>query len=170
MGTLQNGSERIFQAILAAAQAPGRQLVLSIGKNLDPDKLGTLSPNTIVVRSAPQLEVLKRASLCITHAGLNTALESLTAGVPMVAIPVTNDQPGVGARIAHTGTGVVVPLKTLAGELAVQKLREAIETVLTDGCYRENTQQIQQAIERTNGLKMAADLIDRTLRETVRPA
>lgn len=170
MGTLQNGAERIFEAIVAAAQAPGRQLVLSIGKNLDPDKIGTLSANTIVVRSAPQLEVLKRASLCITHAGLNTALESLTAGVPMVAIPVTNDQPGVGARVAHTGTGVVVPLKTLAGELAVQKLREAIETVLTDGCYRENTQRIQQAIERTNGLGMAADLIDRTLRKAVRPS
>jgi MGT family glycosyltransferase len=169
MGTLQNGAERIFEAIVAAAQAPGRQLVLSIGKNLDPDKIGTLSANTIVVRSAPQLEVLKRASLCITHAGLNTALESLTAGVPMVAIPVTNDQPGVGARIAHTETGVVVPLKTLASELGVQKLRATIETVLSDGIYRENTRRIQQAIERTNGLRMAADLIDRALREAVRP-
>ena len=88
----------------------------------------------------------------------------------MVAIPVTNDQPGVGARIAHTGTGVVVPLKMVAGELGVQKLREAIETVLTDRFYRDNTQRIQQAIERTNGLRMAADLIDCTLREAVRPA
>ena len=170
MGTLQNGTERIFEAIVAAAQAPGRQLVLSIGKNLDPDKIGRLSANTIVVRNAPQLEVLKRASLCITHAGLNTVLESLTAGVPMVAIPVTNDQPGVGARIAYTQTGVVVPLRMVAGELGVQKLREAIETVLTDGIYRENTQRIQEAIERTNGLRMAADLIDCTLREAVRPA
>jgi zeaxanthin glucosyltransferase len=169
MGTLQNGAEGIFAAIVAAAQAPGRQLVLSIGQKLDPGKIGTLSANTIVVRSAPQLELLERASLCITHAGLNTALESLTAGVPMVAIPVTNDQPGVGARIAHTGTGVVVPLKTLACERGVQKLREAIETVLTDGFYRENTRRMQQSIARTNGLRMAADLIDRTLRESVRP-
>lgn len=170
MGTLQNGSERIFEAIAAAAQAPGRQLVLSIGKNLDPQSIGTLAATTIVVRSAPQIEVLKRASLCITHAGLNTVLESLTAGVPMVAIPVTNDQPGVGARIAHTGTGVVVPLKTLAGEFGTQKLREAIDTVLTDRSYRDNTQRIQEAIERTNGLSLAADLIDRTLREAVRQA
>jgi MGT family glycosyltransferase len=167
MGTLQNGAERIFEVIVAAAQARGRQLVLSIGKNLDLGKIGTLSENTIVVRSAPQLEVLKRASLCITHAGLNTALESLTAGVPMVAIPVTNDQPGVGARVAHTGTGIVVPFKTLTGELGVQKLRAAIETVLTDGFYRRNTQRIQQAIERTNGLTMAADIIDHKLREAV---
>lgn len=169
MGTLQNGAERIFEAIVAAAQAPGRQLVLSIGKNLDTERIGTLSANTIVVPSAPQLELLKRASLCITHAGLNTALESLTAGVPMVAIPVTNDQPGVGARIAYTETGVVVPLKTLASELGVQKLRAAIETVLHDATYRESARRIQQAIARTNGLRMAADLIDRVLREAVEP-
>ena len=54
--------------------------------------------------------------------------------------------------------------------LGVQKLREAIETVLTDRVYRENTQRIQQAIERTNGLCVAADIIDRTLREAVRSA
>lgn len=54
--------------------------------------------------------------------------------------------------------------------LGVQKLREAIETVLTDRFYGENTQRIQQAIERTNGLCVAADIIDRTLREAVRSA
>lgn len=39
------------------------------------------------VRTAPQIELLKRASLCITHAGLNTALQALAQGVPMVANP-----------------------------------------------------------------------------------
>src|SRR6266853_6737775 len=55
-----------------------------------------------------RLSLLKRAALCITHAGLNTSLESLAQGVPMVAIPVTNDQPGVAARIAYTKTGEFV--------------------------------------------------------------
>jgi len=43
-------------------------------------------------------------SVCITHAGLNTVLEALAQGVPQVAIPVTNDQPGVAARIADKKT------------------------------------------------------------------
>ncbi|MGA7216366.1 MAG: hypothetical protein WBX20_19355, partial [Terrimicrobiaceae bacterium] len=34
----------------------------------------------IVVPFAPQLELLRRAALTITHAGLNTALESLNQG------------------------------------------------------------------------------------------
>jgi len=45
------------------------QVVLSIGRNLDPEDLGSIPSNTIVVRVAPQIELLKRAALCITHAG-----------------------------------------------------------------------------------------------------
>lgn len=58
------------------------------------------------MKSAPQLELLKRASVCITHAGFNTVIESLANGVPQVAIPITHDQPGVAARIADKKTGV----------------------------------------------------------------
>ena len=67
-------------------------------------QIGPVPSNAIVVQQAPQLELLKRATVCITHAGLNTVLESLAQGVPQVAIPITYDQPGVAARIAHKKT------------------------------------------------------------------
>ena len=146
------------------AYPPGRQLVLSVGGNVKPEAIGPVAASTIVLPSVPQLEILKRAALCITHAGLNTALESLAHGVPMVAIPVTNDQPGVAARLAYTGTGVVVPFQ----QLSVNKLKAAVDLVLSDHRYRENAQRLQRAIEETNGLERAADIIDRTLRDAVR--
>jgi zeaxanthin glucosyltransferase len=74
------------------------QVVLSVGKNLNPHSLGPTPSNTLVVRSAPQIELLKRAALCITHAGLNTVLESLAQGVPMVAIPIAYSQPRYGRQ------------------------------------------------------------------------
>jgi zeaxanthin glucosyltransferase len=156
MGTLQNGSEGLFKTIVEGASAPGRQIVLSIGGNLKAERIGAVPASTIIVPYAPQIDILKRASLCITHAGLNTALECLAQGVPMVAIPVTNDQPGVGARIAYTGTGVVVPLK----ELAADRLRVAVNSVLEDPSYGERARRLQRAIEKTNGLEMATDLIE----------
>ena len=97
MGTVQNGFEHVFRTIAEACSDLGCQLVMSIGPILTLDAVGRLAGNCIAVTYAPQLELLRRAALCITHAGLNTALESLAAGVPMVAIPVTNDQPGVAA-------------------------------------------------------------------------
>ena len=77
--------------------------MLSVGRNINSENLGPIPSNTIVVRSAPQIELLKRTALCLTHAGLNTVLESLAHGVPMVAIPIAYTQPGTAARIAHHG-------------------------------------------------------------------
>jgi UDP:flavonoid glycosyltransferase YjiC (YdhE family) len=86
--------------------------------------------------------LLKRSALCITHAGLNTALEALTQGVPLVAIPITNDQPGVAARIAYTKTGTLVPLK----ELTVSRLTLLIDEVLQNPEYRDNANRLRQVI------------------------
>ena len=109
MGTLQNGLTDIFRSITKGAVGLKElQFVLAVGGQLDPKQLGDVSANVLVVNHAPQIEILKRSSLCITHAGLNTVLESLSNGVPMLALPITNDQPGVAARIANKKVGVVM--------------------------------------------------------------
>ncbi len=111
MGTILNGRVDVFRTIVAGlAKHKDLQLVLSIGDQLDPEQIGPVPNNAIIVKRAPQLELLKQTSVCITHAGLNTVLESLTQGVPQIAIPVTFDQPGVAARIAHQQTGVVTTI------------------------------------------------------------
>ena len=110
----------------------------------------------LVVAFAPQLELLKRATLCITHAGLNTTLESLAQGVPMVAIPITNDQPGVAARIAWTGSGLFV----LPKKLTVARLRAAVQTVLADPSYRAAAGRLKASIEKHGGARQAVDLIE----------
>jgi zeaxanthin glucosyltransferase len=88
----------------------------AIGDQVDPEQIGPAPNNAIIVKRAPQLELLKQTSVCITHAGLNTVLESLAQGVPQVAIPVTYDQPGVAARIAEKQTGVVTSLDKLTAD------------------------------------------------------
>jgi hypothetical protein len=55
-----------------------------------------LPGSPLVVEYAPQLELLAKARLTITHGGLNTVLDSLSHGVPLVAIPITYEQPGTG--------------------------------------------------------------------------
>jgi zeaxanthin glucosyltransferase len=163
MGTIQNGLVDIFSAIAAtAAQRKGCQLVLSIGPFLDPKQIRPVSGNTVIVQHAPQLELLKRASACITHAGLNTVLEALAQGVPQVAIPVTNDQPGVAARIAEKRTGTVVPLK----ELTASRLSASLDQVLDDAIYRDNARYFQKVIAEANGLSKAADLVEQAFGAT----
>ncbi|HEX4165580.1 MAG TPA: nucleotide disphospho-sugar-binding domain-containing protein [Bryobacteraceae bacterium] len=162
LGTLVNGLDHVYKIILEAVEKlPEAQVVLSIGRNIDPDNLGPIPTDTIVIRRAPQIELLKRAALCITHAGLNTTLESLAQGVPMVAIPIAFDQPGISARIAHHGVGEFVDLDNLCGD----NLLKLIRKVLTNHSYAERAHFFKDVIANARGLDIAGDVIEQAFQK-----
>jgi len=164
MGTLVNGLNNTYGTILeAVGEFPGMQVVLSAGKNFNPGDLGPIPSNTMVVRIAPQIALLKRAALCITHAGLNTTLEALAQGVPLVAIPIGYDQPGVAARIAYHGVGEFVTI----GNLTARHLSELILKVTANRNYRDKARWFQKVIGETRGLDIAADIVERVFGECV---
>jgi len=165
LGKLVNGLDFIYKSTLAAiVRLPEVQLVISTGGYSSLDDLRDIPSNAIVVRAAPQIELLKRAALCITHAGLNTVLESLAQGVLMVAIPIGFDQPGIAARIAHHGVGEFLKLE----ELTPETLMQAINKVLSIPSCRCRAHYFQKVIERTRGLDRAADIIEEALCNAVK--
>ncbi len=167
MGTIMNGRVDVVRTIVAAlAKHKDLQLVLSVGDQVDPEQIGPVPNNAIIVKRAPQLALLKQTAVCITHAGLNTVLESLTQGVPQVAIPVGLDQPGVAARIADKKTGVVTSLDKLTAE----HLSTLLNEVLNNSTYRDNAGKLKNAIAEANGLSVAADLIEKSLGVTATAA
>jgi MGT family glycosyltransferase len=151
--------ERVFRVVAEACAAFPVQTVISLGGGLPVEALGPLPGDPIVVRYAPQLELLSKAALTVFHGGLNTALESLSCGVPMIAIPVTMDQPGVGARIMWTRTGRTIPVT----QLTIDRLRRAINEMLTNPVYRANAQRLQRLIVANRGVARAAELIEGAL-------
>jgi zeaxanthin glucosyltransferase len=157
MGTLQNGVLRTFRVIADACAGLDLQLVISLGGGQDPALLGDLPGDPVVVGYAPQLELVGRAVLTISHGGLNTALESLSWGVPMVVVPVAYDQPGVGTRVERSGAGRSIPI----GQLTVVRLRDAVRTVLGNPAYRERASQLRTSIDAADGLNRAAEVIER---------
>jgi zeaxanthin glucosyltransferase len=159
LGTVQNRLGFVFEAIAAACQDLDAQLVIALGGGMTAADLGNLPGHPLVVGYAPQLDLLQRASLTITHGGLNTTLESLSYGVPLVAIPIANDQPGVATRIAWTGTGEVVPLKGIDS----RKLRVAIEQVLGHASYRDHARRLQDSIRQAGGVTQAADIVEQAI-------
>jgi MGT family glycosyltransferase len=158
LGTLVNGLDMIYKAILSAVgRMPEVQVVLSKGTNIKLEELGPIPTNVIVVDKAPQIELLKRSVLCITHGGLNTTLESLAQGLPLVAIPIAYDQFGVALRIAYHGVGEFVEVESLT----VDRLEELIRKVLSTPNYRERAQYFKNVIALSNGLDVAAEAIER---------
>jgi zeaxanthin glucosyltransferase len=156
MGTIQNRLLPVFEAIATACIGLDVQLVISLGGGLLLEAMPTLPGDPLVVSYAPQLEVLKKAALTITHAGLNTVLESLTYGVPIVAIPIANDQPGVAARVVWAGSGELIPIS----KLTFANLRSVIHQVLTVDSYKVQALRLQSAIQNSGGVQQAANIID----------
>jgi UDP:flavonoid glycosyltransferase YjiC (YdhE family) len=156
LGTLQNGVLRTFRMIAEACVGLDLQLVISLGGGQDPALLGDLPGDPVVVGYAPQLELIRRSALTISHGGLNTALESLARGVPLVVLPVAYDQPGVGGRVEWAGVGRSIPV----GRLTVDRLRDAVRVVLGNPAYRERAVRLRSNIEAAHGLDRAADLIE----------
>jgi MGT family glycosyltransferase len=154
----------VFRKILAACAGLDAQLVLALGKWSDKqdsvrEKLGPIPDNALVVDFAPQLELLDKAALLITHAGVNTVLEALCRGVPMVALPRNADQPGMGARVAYTGVGLLgsFPQTTPA------ELRQLIIRVLAEESFRQQAQRLQRAMLAAGGAARAAEIVEQAV-------
>ncbi len=156
-GTTLNRNRRLHDAVAKATANLDAQVVLSLGGAETAELPGNLPENLLVVPFAPQLEILERAALMITPAGMNSTLECLAAGVPMVAVPMASDQHGVAARIEWTGTGVRIP----ASECDPARLHNAIQTVLGEASFRESAQRFQRIIAERDGVNRAADIIER---------
>ena len=159
LGTTRNIQAPIFSMIAEACRDLNAQLVISLGGRFDPDSFSDLPGAPIVVRYAPQLDLLKLAAAVITHAGPNTVLETLTEGVPMVAIPIAYDQPAVAARLARLQIAEVLSPRGLSA----QKIRAALVSILNDPHHRDSAQRIGAIIRSLRGPEQAADIIERAL-------
>ena len=121
LGTVADPMNRpAYPKIAAACQGLPAQLVLARGK-WDAEDAGQeathdLPGNPLVVNFAPQLALLDRCAVLITHAGLNTTLEAISRGVPMVAMPRTPTSRAMLRGSRTRGPGLcAVPSRHAAG-------------------------------------------------------
>ena len=158
-GTLQNRREHLFRTVASACAEMDVQLVLSMGGGAQAPS-DTLPGQPIVVHYAPQLELLARSAVAVTHAGLNTVLESLERAVPVVAVPVTNDQPAIAARVRWAGVGDMIAMRCFSAS----RLRGVLQRVLHSVAYHRQAGYLQRSIEQSGGVERAADIVEQVVR------
>jgi MGT family glycosyltransferase len=159
VGTLQTGKSWMLRCFAEACCKLDVQLVMAHGGALDQAAASPLPGDPIVVPFAPQRELLAHAALAVSHAGLNTVLDALSFGVPVVAVPIAFEQPAIASRLARCGAGYVIPM----ARLDAKRLREAIVRVLKNVGYRERAEAVQESINQAGGVERAARLIEDVL-------
>jgi MGT family glycosyltransferase len=153
LGTLQNGKIDLFRCFVDACKGLEVQLVIA---GCGPESLGPLPENVIAVVYAPQLELLQRANLTLTHGGLNTVLDSLSCGVPMVLIPLTYEQPAIAMRVARIGAGEMLPL----ARISAPALHTQIVRVTSSTAYTSKARAMAVSICAAGGVARAAEVIE----------
>jgi UDP:flavonoid glycosyltransferase YjiC (YdhE family) len=126
-------------AIDALAPLPARVLV-TIGRDRDPDELGPVPANVRVERWVPQADVMPQAVAMACHGGFGTVRAGLSAGVPMAVLPLFADQPYNARRVAELGAGIAV-----AGP---EGLADAVRALLGDPRYARAAAAVADAVRR----------------------
>lgn len=106
----------LYERVVAAGRDLPADLLLTVGRDLDPVELGPLPANVRVERYVPQWAVLARAAVAVTHGGSGGVIGALAHGVPVVALPLGADQPSNSARIEALGAGRVLDALTARPE------------------------------------------------------
>ncbi len=147
LGTLLNTSVSFFRKCIEAFENQSVSVIISIGSIVKMKDLGKIPDNIFIYTYVPQLEVLQRASLFITHGGMNSVNESIFYGVPMLAIPVGNDQPAVARQIERLHLGRYLSRKHLNPKI----LSTAAMEILADESYKKKLQEFQLKMYKTGG-------------------
>lgn len=159
LGTTKNVPPAVLRMIAEACRGLGVQLVISLGNRFAPEDFADQPGDPIVVRYAPQLELLKRAAIVITHGGSNTVFESLLEAKPMIVIPLAFDQPAMAARLRQAGVAEVLPVM----HLSPRRIRRALVNILEQRKYREAALRIQAELNSISGVECAANILEEAL-------
>ena len=147
----------VFQAFLdALAERPQWQGVMAVGRYLDAGAL-RCPPNVLVLPEVPQLEVLERASLMVSHGGFSSVKECVFQGAPMVLLPLFYDHPGNAARVVHHGLGV---MGSFAGASA-PRLGQWMDAVMNDPRYKERVQRMSRVFRDWEARAPGVELVER---------
>lgn len=157
LGTVLHRMPGVFDAILEGLRHEPVMVVLAIGSNQNPERFGARPPNVRIGRHLPPVQMLPRSDVFITHGGFNSVKEGLSAGVPLVVIPMTADQPDNAARCAALGLARVVS----PHERTPETIRAAVREILRDHGYRDRAVRFQQEMLALPGPEHAVVLLER---------
>ena len=154
LGSLGSADVELMRRVIAALAGTPHRYIVSMGPLHDEIELAA---NMVGAEFLPQTSILPQVDLIITHGGNNTTTEAMHFGKPMIVLPLFWDQYDNAQRVHERGYGVRLdPYRFTEAEL-----HGAIERLLGDKELRDRLAADSAAIRAADGLRVAADAIER---------
>ncbi|HLP48893.1 MAG TPA: glycosyltransferase [Candidatus Kapabacteria bacterium] len=139
--------------------AKGWHLILSLGFADNLGEIGPFPASITPLRWVPQIEVLQRASLAITHGGLGTIKECIFYGVPMIVCPLANDQSMNSKRVTHHNLGQALDIDSTS----VENILETIDNIMNNQAIQLAVKNMQQVFRHYEDSHLGVKIIESIL-------
>ena len=159
LGTIHNQDVGFYKTAFATFADHPAQFILSAGPRTDMQALGEIPENFIVRPFVPQLELLPKMDVFITHGGMNSVNEGLYFGVPLVAIPNHLEQTLNARMVEKNGAGIVLGDRPPYGRFRPEDLRQAVDELLQNTRYQQEAERLGDSFRAAGGYKTAVNHI-----------
>ena len=156
MGSVLSVSKELADTFVEGIKKTNYSVVWAIRKTDDFEL--DLNPDRFYLNKwLPQLSVLRHRAtgMAIMHGGANGVHESLHSGVPLIVLPLTNEQVANAGRVHNHRLGIHLNRNTLTAEQITKSIQE-----IDSGDYWENVHTIQKMFVQAGGVEKAADLVE----------
>jgi len=158
LGTLFNNWPEFYKMLFAAVKDMPVNLVASIGSSINPADLEPIPENVTVAAFQPQLEILPKADIFVSHCGTGSVMEAIYFGTPILGVPQMDEQFLSAARVKELGFGEFMPGREAVSE---ESLKAAIENILNNTGYALKAKELQEKMIASGGYIGVADNIIR---------
>ena len=96
--------------------------------------------------------MLRRATVFVTHGGMNSVNEGLYHGVPLLVVPQMSEQAMVGRRVEELGAGLYLAKEGVTAD----RLRDSVRRLLSEDGFRAAAQIVRESFLTAGGAARAA--------------
>ena len=151
LGTIYNNQPAFYRAWISFFKHSTYKGYISIGAHVNKKDLGPIPKNVTVGSYLPQLELLKKVTLFVSHGGMSSVNESLYFGVPMLLFPQIQEQKINAARVEALGAGIWLRSKSLHQAY----MKQLVETIIANNSYRTHAKAIGKTMHEAGGALQA---------------
>lgn len=157
-GTMHFQKPLVMRAALEGLGDLPLQIVATSKKKLDPAEFGVrrIPENARIEPWIPHSDLFPLVDLIVTTGGTQTVLKAIQAGIPLIVVPSAWDQGENAWRVVEAGVG----LRLAPSECTPDRLRQAVQRILSDPSFRQNAKQLGEAFAKYRGPIQAADLLE----------
>ena len=134
-----NHNPDVFQTLLNGLRDEALNIVVTVGRQNDPEMLGRQPSNVHVHQYVPQELLLPHCAAVVTHGGAGSTLGALAFGLPLLVVPQGADHFYNADRVVAAGAAV----QLMPDRLTADSARDAVRMLLHDPMFRTAAHRIK---------------------------